>query len=85
MNTLTSGNIRMLQHIDDAARVGEVVLGETGVIRRGLSDLALRIGGSATFDGNVSIQICMPLQCLANNRHGSFGSSLAKISHYWIP
>ncbi|KAL1939146.1 hypothetical protein VTO73DRAFT_10187 [Trametes versicolor] len=55
MNTLTSGNIRMLQHIDDAARVGEVVLGETGVIRRGLSDLALRIGGSATFDGNFRL------------------------------
>ncbi|OJT14945.1 hypothetical protein TRAPUB_8515 [Trametes pubescens] len=54
MNTLRSGNVRMLQYIDDSARVGEVVLGDTRVIRTGLSDLAQRVRGSATFDGNHS-------------------------------
>lgn len=45
----------MLQHIDDSARVGEVVLTDTREIRTGLSDLAHRVGGSAAFDGNVRI------------------------------
>ncbi|KAL1945645.1 hypothetical protein VTO73DRAFT_1647 [Trametes versicolor] len=55
MNTLTNGNLRMLQHIDDSARVGEVVLTDTREIRTGLSDLAHRVGGSAAFDGNFRL------------------------------
>ncbi|KAL1939152.1 hypothetical protein VTO73DRAFT_10193 [Trametes versicolor] len=55
MNTLTSGNIRMMRHIDDSARVGEVLLGETRVIRTDLSDLAYHVGGSATFDGDFRL------------------------------
>ncbi|EIW51863.1 uncharacterized protein TRAVEDRAFT_54282 [Trametes versicolor FP-101664 SS1] len=51
MNTLKTGNIRMMRHIDDSARVGEVVLGETRVIRTGLSALADRVGGNLIFDG----------------------------------
>lgn len=66
MNTLTSGNIRMMRHIDDSARVGEVVLGETRVIRTDLSDLAHRVGGSATFDGDVSIRVPIPATCLTS-------------------
>ncbi|OJT14936.1 hypothetical protein TRAPUB_8506 [Trametes pubescens] len=53
LNTLTSGNIRMMRHIDDSARVGEVVLGETRVIRTGISDLADRVGGNLIFDGTI--------------------------------
>lgn len=55
MNTLTSGNLRLMQHIDDSARVGEIVVRDTGEIRTGLSDLTQRVRGSAAFDGNVSI------------------------------
>ncbi|OJT09691.1 hypothetical protein TRAPUB_13831 [Trametes pubescens] len=52
MDALMSGNIHVLRNIDDSARVGEVVLGEIRVIRADLSDLADRVRGSATFDGN---------------------------------
>ncbi|EIW51842.1 uncharacterized protein TRAVEDRAFT_54266 [Trametes versicolor FP-101664 SS1] len=55
MDTLTSGNLRMLQHIDDSARVGEVVLGDTRAIRTGLSNLAYRVEGNASFDGNFRL------------------------------
>ncbi|OJT14930.1 hypothetical protein TRAPUB_8500 [Trametes pubescens] len=55
MDTLTSGNLRMLQHIDDSARVGEVVLGDTRAIRTGLSNLAHRVEGNASFDGNFRL------------------------------
>ncbi|EIW51844.1 uncharacterized protein TRAVEDRAFT_54268 [Trametes versicolor FP-101664 SS1] len=55
MNTLMSGNIRIMQHIDDSARVGDAVLGETRVIRTDISDLAHRVGGNVTFDGDFRI------------------------------
>ncbi|KAL1945756.1 hypothetical protein VTO73DRAFT_1758 [Trametes versicolor] len=55
MDTLTSGNVRMLQHIDDSAHVGEAVLGDTRKIRTDLTDLALRVGASAMFDGNFRL------------------------------
>lgn len=88
MNMLTSGHIRMLQHIDDSARIGEVVLGDFRDIRTGLSDLAHRVGESATFNGNVRIRIRVYLLPLsrsvpANDWWGSSGSSHAKISFCW--
>ncbi|EIW51878.1 uncharacterized protein TRAVEDRAFT_54298 [Trametes versicolor FP-101664 SS1] len=55
MNTLTSGNLRLMQHIDDSARVGDAVLGETRVIRTDISDLAHRVGGNVTFDGDLRL------------------------------
>ncbi|KAL1939167.1 hypothetical protein VTO73DRAFT_10208 [Trametes versicolor] len=55
MNTLTSGNLRLMQHIDDSARVVEIVVRDTGEIRTGLSDLTQRVRGSAAFDGNFRL------------------------------
>lgn len=77
MSTLTNGNLRILQHIDDSVRVGEIVIGDTREIRTCLSDLARRVRGSATFDGNVSILI--RLSPLLTTGVVSSGSSLAKI------
>lgn len=55
MNTLTNGNLRILQRMDDSVRVGENIIGDTRELRTSLSNLARRVRGSATFDGNVSI------------------------------
>lgn len=72
MNTLMSGNIRLMQHIDDSARVGDAVLGETRVIRTDISDLAHRVGGNVTFDGDVKAQVYISTRCHANTRRCQF-------------
>lgn len=72
MGTLTSGNLRMQQHIDDSARVGDAVLGETRVIRTEISDLEHRVRGSVTFDGDVKIQVHISTRRYANNQRRQF-------------
>lgn len=61
-----------MQHIDDSARVGDAVLGETRVIRTDISDLAHRVGGNVTFDGDVKIQVHISTRCHADTRRCQF-------------
>lgn len=61
MHTLTSGNIRMMQHIDDSGYVVDTILGETRGIRTDISDLTHRVGGSVMFDGDVRMQVYISL------------------------
>ncbi|EIW51868.1 uncharacterized protein TRAVEDRAFT_54289 [Trametes versicolor FP-101664 SS1] len=51
LNALASYKTRLLQHVEDSARVGDILIGETRSIRTGVLDLAQRINGGATFDG----------------------------------
>lgn len=61
MHTLTSGNIRVMKHIDDSEYVADAILGETRGIRTDISDLAHRVGGSVMFDGDVRCQVYISL------------------------
>lgn len=53
MDVLLSTNVRLLQHVEDSARVGDALLWEARDIRIGVCDLAQRLHGSATYEGNV--------------------------------
>lgn len=53
MDTLMSTNGRLLQHVEDSARVGDVLISETRNIRIGVLDLAQRLSNNATHDGRV--------------------------------
>lgn len=53
MDTLMSANGRLLQHVQDSARVGDVLISETRSIRIGVLDLAQRLSNNATYDGRV--------------------------------
>lgn len=53
MDTLMSTNGRVLQHVEDSAHVGAVLISETRSIRVTVLDLAQRLSNSATFDGRV--------------------------------
>lgn len=53
MDTLLSTNGRLLQHVEDSARVGDVLISETRCIRIGVLDIAQRLSNNATFDGRV--------------------------------
>ncbi|KAL1939172.1 hypothetical protein VTO73DRAFT_10213 [Trametes versicolor] len=55
LNALASSNTSLLQHVEDSARVGNILIGETRSIRTGVLDLAQRISGSATFDGRFRL------------------------------
>ncbi|EIW51881.1 uncharacterized protein TRAVEDRAFT_54300 [Trametes versicolor FP-101664 SS1] len=55
LNALASSNTRLLQHVEDSARVGDIPIGETRNIRSGVLDLAQRISGGATFDGRFRL------------------------------
>lgn len=50
---LVSANVRVLQHVEDSARVGEIVVEETRGIRVDMSELAQRLSGAIMFDGSV--------------------------------
>ncbi|KAL1939171.1 hypothetical protein VTO73DRAFT_10212 [Trametes versicolor] len=54
-DTLASGNVRMLQYMDDSARVGGIVVRDTREIRDGITHLTQHVSGSATFDGNFRL------------------------------
>lgn len=60
---LASSNTRLLQHVEDSARVGDILIGETRSIRTGGLDLAQRISGGATFDGRVRVRPSLENYC----------------------
>ncbi|EIW59390.1 uncharacterized protein TRAVEDRAFT_46699 [Trametes versicolor FP-101664 SS1] len=55
MDTLMSTNGRVLQHVEDSAHVGAVLISETRSIRVTVLDLAQRLSNSATFDGRFRL------------------------------
>ncbi|EIW55784.1 uncharacterized protein TRAVEDRAFT_73572 [Trametes versicolor FP-101664 SS1] len=55
MDVLLSTNVRLLQHVEDSARVGDALLWEARDIRIGVCDLAQRLHGSATYEGNFRL------------------------------
>ncbi|KAL1950399.1 hypothetical protein VTO73DRAFT_5523 [Trametes versicolor] len=55
MDTLMSANGRLLQHVQDSARVGDVLISETRSIRIGVLDLAQRLSNNATYDGRFRL------------------------------
>ncbi len=59
METLISTNGPLLQHIEDSARTGDVLIRETRGISVGILDLAQRLDSNAKFDGRVrELRIC---------------------------
>ncbi|OJT07771.1 hypothetical protein TRAPUB_1363 [Trametes pubescens] len=53
MDVVMSTNVQLLQHVEDSTRVGDALLWEARDIRIGVWDLAQRLHGSATYEGNV--------------------------------
>ncbi|OJT14720.1 hypothetical protein TRAPUB_8773 [Trametes pubescens] len=55
METLISTNGPLLQHIEDSARTGDVLIRETRGISVGILDLAQRLDSNAKFDGRFRL------------------------------
>ncbi|EIW51865.1 uncharacterized protein TRAVEDRAFT_54284 [Trametes versicolor FP-101664 SS1] len=55
IGVLAKSNDRLLQHVEDSARVGDVLIRETKGIRIGVLDLAQRLNASTTFDGRFRL------------------------------
>lgn len=86
IDVLVSANVRVLQHVEDSARVGEIVVEETRGIRVDMSELAQRLSGAIMFDGSVSRPLTSWYEPFVadNCSRGSSDTSHEKISTFWI-
>ncbi|EIW51885.1 uncharacterized protein TRAVEDRAFT_54304 [Trametes versicolor FP-101664 SS1] len=72
IDVLVNANVRVLQHVEDSARVGEIVVEETRGIRVDMSKLAQHLSGASMFDGSFRYFAREDIDLLDPVDHGEF-------------